>query len=428
MASNNSGGLASLGTSGRHSRGYGTSLIGIRHIVLLIVVIVVILGIVQITRSVPSPKLQRSIGTTVSVAGSSPTLPWPSVGESIVGIQGIGVMGSSGGNQPVPIASIAKMMTALVILNDHPISLGQQGASITITPADVATEQSDQAQSQSVVAVTAGETLTELQALEALLVPSGNNIATVLADWDAGSVASFTLKMNQEAKILGMNNTHYADASGFSSSTVSTAADQLKLLMKAMANPVFAAIVAEPQVTLPVAGLQYNYDYVLGTNGFVGVKTGSDGPAGGCFAFAAVHKVAGRSFTVDGVVLGQQASTAQPSILRVALTAATQLANAAAQAVSYVTLLPNHQVVAKYLTPWNSPVSISTTAGISTLGWPGLQVPVTLALKTPTVGATSNLSAGTLLVALGSNTPATKIPLVLSSTIKSPSITWKLFR
>jgi serine-type D-Ala-D-Ala carboxypeptidase (penicillin-binding protein 5/6) len=102
-----------------------------------------------------------------------------------------------------------------------------------------------------------------------------------------------------------MTHTRYTDPSGYDDATVSTAADQVRIVDRAMRLPVFASIVATPTATLPVAGTVHNTDALLGRNGFVGVKTGSDQAAGGCFAFRAIRWIDGRRTTITGVVLGQ---------------------------------------------------------------------------------------------------------------------------
>jgi D-alanyl-D-alanine carboxypeptidase (penicillin-binding protein 5/6) len=155
------------------------------------------------------------------------------------------------------------------------------------------------------VSIAAGEQLTELQALQALLLPSANNIAAVLARWDAGSVEGFVARMNAAARSLGMTHTRYTDPSGYDDATVSTAADQVRIVDRAMRLPVFASIVGTPSATLPVTGTVYNTNTLLGHNGFVGVKTGSTAAAGGCFAFRAVRWIDGKRTTITGVVLGQ---------------------------------------------------------------------------------------------------------------------------
>jgi D-alanyl-D-alanine carboxypeptidase (penicillin-binding protein 5/6) len=191
------------------------------------------------------------------------------------------------------------------VLRDHPLRPGQDGPTITLTDADVADTDRRAGQDESVVAIAAGEQLTERQALQALLLPSANNIAAVLARWDAGSAARFVARMNATARSLGMTHTRYTDPSGYDDATVSTAADQVRIVDRAMRLPVFASIVATPSATLPVAGTVHNTNTLLGHNGFVGVKTGSTAAAGGCFAFRAIRWIHGKRTTITGVVLGQ---------------------------------------------------------------------------------------------------------------------------
>ena len=152
------------------------------------------------------------------------------------------------------------------------------------------------------MAVQAGEQLTERQLLEALLIPSGNNIAQMLAAQVAGSETRFIAEMNAEARALGMDHTIYTDPSGFDPSTVSTAADQLRVFQRAMRFPVFRQIVSMASVTLPVAGTLTNYNPLI-AEGYAG-KTGSDSAAEGCWPSSPRD---GRRAppTAVGVVMGQ---------------------------------------------------------------------------------------------------------------------------
>jgi serine-type D-Ala-D-Ala carboxypeptidase (penicillin-binding protein 5/6) len=233
-----------------------------------------------------------------------PGTVWPAQGQAAVEIGPSRV--HAGPNQhAAPIASVAKVMTAYVVLRDHPLRLGEDGPTITLTDADVADTDRRRRQQESVVSIAAGELLTERQALQALLLPSANNIAVVLARWAAGSTERFVARMNATARSLGMKHTRYTDPSGYDDATVSTAADQVRIVERAMRLPVFASIVATATAELPVAGVVHNTDTLLGHDGFVGVKTGSDDAAGGCFAFRAVRWIDGRRTTITGVVLGQ---------------------------------------------------------------------------------------------------------------------------
>src|SRR5215211_6160709 len=233
-----------------------------------------------------------------------PSTVWPAYGQAAVQIGRSQVQ--AGPNQhAAPIASVAKVMTAYLVLRDHPLRPGLDGPTITLTNADVADTDRRRRQQESVVPIAAGEQLTELQALQAVLLPSANNIAAVLARWHSGSEGRFVARMNATARSLGMTRTRYTDPSGYDEATVSTAADQVRLVDRAMRLPVFARIVATASATLPVAGTVHNTNTLLGRNGFVGVKTGSTAAAGGCFAFQAIRWIGGKRTTITGVVLGQ---------------------------------------------------------------------------------------------------------------------------
>ncbi len=205
------------------------------------------------TERLPPPTLHRTLAASLTLAGHRPALAWPREGEAAVEIEGVGSFGASGANEPVPIASVAKLMTAYLTLRAHPLSPGQDGFTITVTPGQAAEEQRRAAEGQSVVPVKAGERLSERKALQALMLPSANNVAAILAAYDAGSIGAFVAKMNAQARALGMRSTTYTDPSGFMDTTVSTAADQLELAQAAMRVPTLAAIVDMPAARLPLA-------------------------------------------------------------------------------------------------------------------------------------------------------------------------------
>ena len=230
---------------------------------------------------------------------------WPAQGQAAVVTAGQSRIQASPNQHVAAIASVAKVMTAYLVLEDHPLLSGDEGPTMTLTDADAADTDRRREQQESVVSVAAGEQLTERQALQALLLPSANNIASVLARWDAGSEARFVARMNATARSLGMTHTRYTDPSGYDAETVSTAADQVRIVNRAMRLPVFASIVATSSATLPLVGTVHNTNALLGHDGFVGVKTGSDDAAGGCFAFRAIRWIDGKRTTITGVVLGQ---------------------------------------------------------------------------------------------------------------------------
>src|SRR5262245_42795855 len=239
-----------------------------------------------------------------ALGGALPGRVWPADGQAAVQV-GQSQLQAGPNQHAAAIASVAKVMTAYLVLRDHPLLPGEDGPTITLTDAAVADPSRPAGRAQTGVPIAAGEQLTELPALQALLLPSANNIAVVLARWDAGSTDRFVARMNATARSLGMTHTRYTDPSGYDDATVSTAADQVRIVERAMRLPVFASIVATPSATLPVAGTVHNTNGLLGQNGFVGVKTGSTAAAGGCFAFRAIRWIDGKRTTITGVVLGQ---------------------------------------------------------------------------------------------------------------------------
>jgi D-alanyl-D-alanine carboxypeptidase (penicillin-binding protein 5/6) len=261
-------------------------------------------GLLIVVAATAALGYQLLTSSSSPAASPLPSTVWPVYGQAAVQVGPSRI--HVGPNQhAAAIASIAKVMTAYLVLRDHPLRVGQDGPTITLTDVDVADTDRRHRRQESVVSVAAGEQLTERQALQALLLPSANNIAAALARWDAGSADRFVARMNATARSLGMTRTRYTDPSGYDDATVSTAADQVRIVDRAMRVPVFASIVATPSATLPVAGTVHNTNTLLGHNGFVGVKTGSDDAAGGCFAFRAIRWIDGKRTTITGVVLGQ---------------------------------------------------------------------------------------------------------------------------
>src|SRR5256886_10206630 len=115
-----------------------------------------------------------------------PSTAWPAYGQAAVQIGQSQV--HAGPNQhAAAIASVAKVMTAYLVLRDHPLRLGQDGPTIMLTDADVADTDRRHRQQESVVSIAAGEQLTERQALPALAPAAADNLAAGPARWDACS-------------------------------------------------------------------------------------------------------------------------------------------------------------------------------------------------------------------------------------------------
>lgn len=392
--------------------------------VVVIVLAAVAYVVVQLVRPVP-PVAATSVATARTMPGAAASITWPGQGEAAVGVEGSGLLAQGGKQSETPLASVTKLMTAYVVLKDHPLAKTASGPNVTVTATDVSTYDTDQAQGDSVVPVTAGEQLTELQLLEALLIPSGDNIATMLAVWDAGSEAAFVSKMNATARTLGLADTHYTDASGVAPGTESTAVAQVRLAMADMAMPAFRAVVAMTQATLPVAGVVYNVNAELGTDGIIGVKTGYTSEAGGCFVFAATAKVDGRTRTVVGAVLHQLGTSAQPSALTEAFDASTAVLTTTERSLEQATVIPTGTVLGHLAAPWAKSVPLETARPVTLTGLAGSSIRTTVDLPgtvAPPVGAHHRI--GSAVVQLGDQ--RVRVPLETARALPGASLGWRL--
>jgi serine-type D-Ala-D-Ala carboxypeptidase (penicillin-binding protein 5/6) len=390
----------------------------------LLIVGVIAYALIALLRAVPSPSFTQA-ALPKAFPGHLSGVAWPAVGESAIAVQGVGFLGTHGEDRPLAIASVAKIMTAFIVLHDHPLTPGANGPLLTVSPSDVAIYKADIALGQSTVEVKAGEQLSERQALEALLLPSANNVATLLAEWDAGSETAFVAKMNAVAHQLGLKSTHYADASGFDPTTVSTARDQVRLALRAIRLPAFASLVSTKEVVLPVAGLQRNLDALLGTNGIVGIKTGTTTSAGGCFVLAARLRVGRRVVTVAGAVLGQPATAAEPTILEAALHAAGILAKSVPHVLRTIDALIRQRTFALVSAAWTHAVPVRAASVPPLVGWPGLPVTITIVPQLPLKAPLSRgQQVAYALVRAGHQ--RARLPLIVVRSLPRPSLGWRL--
>ncbi len=414
-----------------YQRDRGKGLKRVMIAALVVVVLVVALVSVQLLRSTPRPIAVSTVPSSTVIPGNIPSLPWPNQGSSDIALVGVGSVGNHGQTSPIGLASVAKIITALVIIHDHPLSLGQSGPSIVVSPTDVSNYQNMLAAQDSVMAVVSGESLTEYQALQALLVPSADNVAIMLANWDAGSVSNFVTKMNAMANELGMKHSHYTDPSGLYSTTQGTAPDQLVAAETLLDSPVLSSIVAMPQATLPVAGIVYNVNALVGHDGITGVKTGST-PAGGNYVFSgsinlpntvALPSAIASNPTAVGVVLGQQGYTPLPS----ALSAGQALLDAFRKVPQAESVVSAGQTVGVVQAPGENSVAIVAKSGVSLIGWPSLVVHYTF---TPKKNLPRSFAAGyevgMLEVSIG--TESSKVPVVVTKGVIAPGVSWKLRR
>ena len=192
-----------------------------------------------------------------------------------------------------PIASVTKIMTALVVLE-------------RLDPSATVTAGPDAARAGGArLGLRAGERITVRNLLYALLLSSANDAAVALSDAVAGSVPAFVRLMDRRAGALGLRDTLFTSPSGLDDAGYSSASDLIALTREAYARPLFTAIVRTkfwdvPAPSGPARHLENRNALLWLYPGAVGVKTGSTARAGHCLVAAA----GGNGRRVAAVVLG----------------------------------------------------------------------------------------------------------------------------
>ncbi|CAM5689248.1 serine-type D-Ala-D-Ala carboxypeptidase OS=Streptomyces tendae OX=1932 GN=GUR47_27135 PE=3 SV=1 [Streptomyces tendae] len=390
----------------------------------LVILLVIIIGVVQSMRPLPAPTLDLTAKDSFTFEGGKPEIPWPSSGQAALDVQGIGTFGSSGDQKPVPIASVAKVMTAYVILRDHPLKSGAEGPKIKI---DQAAEEQSEAGDESTVHVYAGDSISQREALKAILIASANNVARLLARWDSGSEKGFVEKMNAAAKDLGMTNTTYTDPSGLNNTTVSTAVDQVKLAKEAMKEPAFREVATMMSYDDYKGANHGNWNQLVGHNGVVGIKTGTTTSALGNLVFAAKKEVGGETRTIVGAVVRQPA-TADKGILAAALDAGDQLIQAAQGTLKSSTIIEKGSVVGYVDDGLGGRTPVVATQDVKAVGWGGLTVKLTFDADEVPHTAKAGTKVGTLTVGDGGTSGAVKVPVALRDDLAEPGFSDKLTR
>jgi D-alanyl-D-alanine carboxypeptidase (penicillin-binding protein 5/6) len=195
------------------------------------------------------------------------------------------VLWQKGAHRPLPIASLTKLMTALVAVDRR------LDATFRITPAMTGVP-------GYTLGLRAGDAVTERRMLAAALIASANDAADALAVHRSGSVARFVSRMNAEARTLGLSDTRYSNPSGiFDAGNHSSAWDQAELSLRVLDMPVLRRMVAAKAYTAgPTTTYVSRNTLLWHYRGAIGIKTGQTTAAGNCIAAAARRK--GRSIVV----------------------------------------------------------------------------------------------------------------------------------
>ncbi|MFJ3815461.1 serine hydrolase [Streptomyces sp. NPDC090056] len=392
----------------------------------LVLLLLIVFAIAQMVRPLPAPALKLSAAPTFTFEGGALKMPWPGEGQGAVEVEGVGSMGTYGPQKPAPIASVTKTMTAYVILRDHPLKGKQTGPEIEI---DKKAADQGKAEHESTAAVEEGQTYSQKELLQLLMIPSANNVARLLARWDAGSEAAFVEKMNAAAKDLGMEQSTYTDPSGLLDSTVSTPQDQLKLAKAVMQYDVFREIVNMPNVTVEgIPGRIENNNNILLKPGVGGIKTGSSTPAGGNLLWSANTVVDGENRRVLGIVMGAKNAKYLGDKLQLSIDYSYELIKRAQKDVTSAPVVRKGQVLGYVDDGLGGKTPVVATKELKAVGWPGLEVKLDLTDGGKAVPHTGKAGDVVGQVSIGTGTGRVSSPVALQADLAEPGFDKKLTR
>ncbi len=354
-----------------------------------------------------------TISDTVSV-------PWPSYGQSAVGVKGYGKIAASPNQMPVPMASVAKIVTVLAILEKKPLQQSEQGEQIYVSDADVQIYDYYQSHQGVVVDLKPGQSLTQYRALQYMLILSANNVADITANWAFGSKEQYLAYANSMVQREGLKSIYLDDASGLSPKTVASAEDLIRLGELALNNPVIAEIVAQESIELPDGTKKINTNVFLNyeNNGVIGVKNGLTDEAGGVLLAAARRTIDSKELIILTVVMGSQRYFDSQKD-------AVGLIDATTQALSGAATIAAGTTIGYYDVPWAGKVEIKTKDPILLDKWTQALDESRIAIAPLKGRAKENTVVGTINVVDASGSEKSH-EIILVKTVQEPSMGWRM--
>ena len=391
---------------------------GLRRLVAgMSVGLILLIGIgVPVSIVAPVPRATAEVVTASQSATQAAAPAFPSFGSSAVGVVGIdGVLAKHGPQSPRTIASITKVITALVVLEAKPLQAGEQGPTITFTQRDVAILGEVQAMNGSSEPVQAGWRVSERAAIETMLIPSANNYAASLAVWAYGSTPRFLTAARAYLKAHGLDDTVLEDANGLSTSNRSTPEDLVDLGRLALADPTVATAVRKSTADEPNVGEVDNTNKLLGRYGVNGIKTGTYA-TGANLLFSAKVRVGTRTVQVVGVVLGARTHAALddrvPALLK-----------SVKRGLHDLPLATKGEAFATYRTKWGGVGKAVASRDVSRLVWGQADLQQEAHVQ-PITGGRKGERVGTVDVEVDGRTVT--VPLVLDRDVLAAPVWWRL--
>jgi len=382
-----------------------------------ILVVLTTLVYLPLTLLAPLQAAAVTVTTPEEPTPAVPALAFPGYGASAIGAVGYpGVLAQSGSTDALPMASISKIITALVVLEAHPLAVGEAGPTATMTAADAALYGTYLAQNGTVSNVRAGMTFTERELLELTLIKSANNYTMSLALWAFGSNDAYVVAARAWLAAHGLDRIVVNEPTGIDRANVAPVDELIELGKIALEHPVIAEIVSTKAATVPQVGVIPNTNELLGISGVDGIKTGTLDDFGANLLFSADYAVGESTITVVGVVLGG------PNHDQIDADIVNLLASTVAN-FTEVEVAADAEAFASYAAIWGESVTAVAAGRVTLLTWAGAPVEVEVETEDVRTG-TAGEDVGDIRFTSGPKSAT--IDLELSADLDDPGPWWRL--
>lgn len=390
---------------------------GIVALAIVAVIVITVAVYVPLTLLAPFTSATATPAVIATPTAAPAALTWPGYGGGAITAIGYPTSMTTGGSTaPIPIASISKIITSLVVLDKKPLTGDDAGPTITFDSSDVALVGKYIKMNGETKPMVVGQKISERDLLSVALIASANNYADALAVWAYGSDAAFVSATKTWLAAHNLAGTTLVEPTGLNPANTSTASDLVAIGQLALANPVIASIVSTKTFTLAPVGTITNSNKLLGSLGVDGIKTGTLDNVGSDLLFSADYTIHGTKITVVGAILGAPDHPTLNASVRLLL------ANVKA-GFHNLKLVTAGQKFASYRSEWATTANAVASKSASVLVWSNPAVTATTTAKAVTF-APSGTRVGKVTFVVGPKVIA--VPLVLDRALVDPGGWWKI--
>lgn len=367
----------------------------------------------------PTPQVALDVSETEETtiaADAAQAIVDAEVLPSAIGWQDDGLVWSNT-DQPQPIASISKLITVLVCLEQQPLDAGTDGPVHVWTAADAALQDEYLSRDGIAFPIPIGTEVTQRQMLTLALLPSANDFAAAYANSVFGDNATFIAAVADWSERHGLTSVTLVEPTGMDEANTATPADVLRIGRLALDNPTIAEFTQMASAELPwgIGVVENTNPLLTRLPGALGLKTGRSSVAGYNLVAAQSSDASGRPLVKLAVTLGRDSPEARIESSAALLAALDTLPQP-------TSLVEAGVQVGSVTTVDDVTVPLVTDGEASAVLLPGETATRTLDLIDVGAGAPGQ-AAGTIAVA--TPTGDSEVPIVTADAIVEPDFWWR---